>query len=60
MGLQFSNNLLDVVKKGWQLVLTTEEDIAGVPEHLKDTMWKAAKAAGELQCCAVRGCGMPQ
>ncbi|MFK0334487.1 M3 family metallopeptidase [Rhizobium sp. NPDC090275] len=46
LGTQFGQNVL-ADEKGWALILSDGDDLAGIPEFLKDAMAAAARERGE-------------
>lgn len=52
LGTQFGQNVLSD-EKGWALILSEGDDLAGIPDFLKDAMAAAARERGEDQKFAV-------
>ncbi len=52
LGTQFGQNVLSD-EKGWALILSDGDDLAGIPDFLKDAMAAAARERGEDQKFAV-------
>jgi peptidyl-dipeptidase Dcp len=46
LGTQFGQNVL-ADEKGWALILSDDDDLAGIPDFLKDAMAAAARERGE-------------